>query len=250
MTEPETIRLNKFLAKCGLTSRRGADQMVFDGRVTVNNVLADSPGQQITAGKDKVEVDGKKVSLSSDAQGNIWIMYKPIQIVTTAKDPQGRKTVLDILPEDIRSQRPYPVGRLDYFSEGLLLVTTDGDLCHRLTHPSFHQPKVYEVIVRGTVSKEAMDTMRAGMTLREGEKLAPVTVRPSKPEQGRQQVELTLNQGINRQIRRMFRDFDMTILSLKRTKQGPLSLGGLKPGEFRELTETEKTQLLKEVELT
>lgn len=243
-------RLNKYIAQCGITSRRGADDLVFAGRVKVNGQIADSPGIKVDNSNDCVEVDNKPIGLSKRAKDLTIILNKPIETVTTVKDPQGRQTVLDLLPAGVRKLRPFPVGRLDYFSEGLLLLTTDGELCHRLTHPKWHLPKVYQVTIRGTVSDKAVKAMEAGMQLSNGDTLAPVKVVRKKPVAGTQSIELTLIQGLNRQIRRMCDDFDLTILRLHRVKQGPLSLGNLKRGAWRELTQTELAALKKAVKLT
>ena len=245
----DPIRLNKFLAQSGVASRRGADELVFAGRVAVNGVTADSPGVKVTPGRDAVTLDGKAVSLPGGGQGVTLMLHKPIEIVTTAKDPQGRQTVLDLLPEEIRNLRPFPVGRLDFYSEGLLLLTTDGDLCHRLTHPKWHLPKVYEVTIRGNVPRNAVETMRAGMTLEDGTRLASAKIITQKPMAGAQVLEITLIQGVNRQIRRMCQELGLTILRLCRVRQGPLTLGKLKRGEWRELTGDEMAALKKAVGL-
>lgn len=242
------IRLNKYIAQCGVASRRGADDLVFAGKVTVNGEIADSPGIKVTP-QDSVQVNGRTISLPGGGKDITIMLHKPVETVTTAKDPQGRKTVLDLLPSEIKEMRPFPVGRLDFFSEGLLLLTTDGDLCYRLTHPKFHLPKVYRVTIRGNVPEKAIKTMRAGMTLPEGDKLAPVKVVARKPMAGTQTLEMTLIQGINRQIRRMCDAFDLTILRLHRIKQGPLELGNLKRGTWRELSAAELSALKKAVKL-
>lgn len=242
------IRLNKYIAKCGLASRRGADDLVFSGKVTVNGVQADSPGIKVDPDADTILVGGRPATLPG--KGNITVMlHKPVEVVTTANDPQGRRTVLDLLPKNISEMRPFPVGRLDFFSEGLLLLTTDGELCYRLTHPKWHLPKVYEVTIRGKVPQAAIKTMREGMVLKDGERLAPARVFVKKPVAGAQVVEITLIQGINRQIRRMCQDLGLTILRLCRTRQGPLSLGNLKRGAWRELTPEELQGLKKAVKL-
>ena len=178
--EKKQIRLNKFIAQCGVTSRRGADDLVFSGQVTVNDTTADSPGIKVDPDVDAVAVNGRSISLPGKAGNMTLILHKPIETVTTVNDPQGRQTVLDFLPNEIRRLRPFPVGRLDYFSEGLLLLTTDGDLCYRLTHPKYHLPKVYQVTVRGTVPESAIKTMRQGMILPEGDSLAPAKVELKK----------------------------------------------------------------------
>ena len=161
-----SIRLNKFIAQCGVASRRGADDLVFGGKVLINGVLADSPGIKVDPSSDSVEVNGTPIQLPGGGKGITILLHKPVETVTTVKDPEGRKTVLDLLPKDINALRPFPVGRLDFYSEGLLLLTTDGDLCYRLTHPKWHLPKVYEVTIRGTVPERAIKAMRSGMRLK------------------------------------------------------------------------------------
>ncbi|WP_018125226.1 pseudouridine synthase [Desulfovibrio oxyclinae] len=238
----DPIRLNKYLAMNGIASRRGADDLVFSGRVSVNGEVAESPGVKVTPGSDKVLVDGKPVG--TPPESNVTIMLnKPTRVVTTASDPQGRKTVMDLLPNDIKAKRPFPVGRLDFFSEGLLLLTTDGDLCHRLTHPRYHLPKDYAVTVRGLIPGDAIKTMESGMTLEEGEKLAPVKISVKPPKDGKQMMIMTLHQGINRQIRRMCRDLDLTILRLKRVRQGPLEIGRLPVGKWKYIDGAELKEL-------
>ncbi len=243
----KTIRLNKFIARCGLASRRGADELVASGRVRVNDKPAQS-GTQVDPMSDRVEVDGKLLSLPLD-KPRMFLLNKPTQTVTTVRDPQGRKTVMDLLPVEIRKLRPYPVGRLDYFSEGLLLITTDGELCNQLTHPRHHLKKIYLVQVKEEVSEKSLETMRTGMTLAEGERLAPVEVEAKVGFRGATTLILTLTQGINRQIRRMCRDLGLTIIKLKRVQQGPLKLKDLQPGQFRELTDQELHDLHKEASL-
>lgn len=243
------IRLNKFIAQSGLSSRRGADELVFAGKVEVNGTIADSPGIKIDPAKDVVKVNGRLAKLPGSGKEITILLHKPVEIVTTAKDPQGRTTVLDLLPKDIQQMRPFPVGRLDFYSEGLLLLTTDGDLCYRLTHPKYHLPKVYRVTIRGNVPDKAIKAMRDGMTLEDGTKLAPIKLVAQKPVAGTQTLEMTLIQGVNRQIRRMCSETGLTILRLHRIKQGPINLGKLKRGEWRELSKEELASLKKAVKL-
>ncbi len=258
-----TMRINKFLAECGVSSRRGADELITQGRVTLNGIVVEGPGAQVDPQSDRVSVDGKPVTpLREIVQGaDVTLMlHKPVQVVTTARDPQGRQTVFDILPEQYRRLRLLHVGRLDYYSEGLLLLTTDGSLCNRLIHPRWHLPKVYHVLVRGEVKDACLKAMRAGMTLAEGEQLAPVQVEVlktppahAKGEPGAAQpgtwLAMTLLQGLNRQIRRMCRDCGLTVLRLIRVSQGRLVLGDLPRGKVRELTEAEVLALRKAVGL-
>jgi len=249
MEKKVKIRLNKFIAQSGVTSRRGADELVFNGTITVNGIVADSPGIKVDPASDTVIFNGQPLRLPSQGQALTIMLHKPIETVTTVNDPQNRQTVLDLLPREIQALRPFPVGRLDYYSEGLLLLTTDGDLCYRLTHPKYHLPKIYTVTVRGRIPEKMLHTMRSGMTLKNGEQLAPVHVVCQKPVAGTQTMELSLIQGINRQIRRMCDEFELTILRLHRIKQGPIELGKLKRGQWRELSSSEMLALKKAVKM-
>lgn len=230
------IRLNKFLSQCGVASRRGADELIADGKVLVNGRPAE-PGTKVDPQHDRVTLNGAPVEMRHE---QLTIMlHKPVQVVTTLSDPEQRKTVFELLPERIRALRPVPVGRLDFFSEGLLLLTTDGELCNRLTHPRHHLVKRYEVTVREDVPENALATMRSGMRLREGERLAPVRVWSRRLQEGETLLQLELVQGVNRQIRRMCRDLGLTVLKLCRVGQGPLSLGSLQSGKWRQLSAQE-----------
>jgi 23S rRNA pseudouridine2605 synthase len=160
MTDSETtIRLNKFLAQSGVCSRRHADELIASGRVSVNGVIVRELGTRVEPTSDAVTVDGRKLAPPGRQKPLYLAMNKPVHVVTTASDPQGRKTVFDLLPEQVRGRRPFPVGRLDYMSEGLLLLTTDGELAHRAAHPRHHLEKVYRVEFRGAVPAEAIRAM-------------------------------------------------------------------------------------------
>ncbi|MDL2209546.1 rRNA pseudouridine synthase [Desulfovibrio sp. OttesenSCG-928-O18] len=241
------LRLNKAIAHSGLASRRAADAMIQEGRVTVNGETVTEPGTRIDPETDTVAVDGAPLALGAEKGKTYLLCNKPVQVVSTASDPQGRKTVLDLLPAQYARMRLYPVGRLDYFSEGLLLLTDDGELTLRLTHPRYHLPKRYHVTLREKPSPAMLETMRNGMTLAEGEKLAPVAVHFLQTQGN--VLEMTLNQGINRQIRRMCRDLGLTVLRLLRVASGPLQLGSLPPGTVRELTPKELSVLKRAVGL-
>lgn len=229
-------RLNRAIAARGLCSRRKADEYILAGKVLVNGIPEANPGRRVAPG-DNVVVDG--TALPAPEAPVHLMLHKPVHVVCTVSDPQGRATVLDCLPEDRRSVRLFPVGRLDYFSEGLLLLTNDGELAQRLAHPSHHQARVYEAVVRGKVEERALDAMRGGMTLKEGERLLPVEVRRTGMRNGDTLLSLTLRQGVNRQIRRMCRDLGLTVLRLVRVAMGPLELGTLAPGQARDLTQAE-----------
>lgn len=244
MTQTTPQRLNKFLAEAGIASRRGADALIQAGRVEVNGCIQREPGIRVTPGQDLVSVDGKAVRADDSRDRPEYIMLnKPIHTVTTVRDPQGRKTVLELLPEALRARRLFPVGRLDYMSEGLLLLTNDGEITLRLTHPRHEHTKVYEVLVRERVSEQSLKTMRSGMRLREGERLAPVEVTASILPGGTTRLTMTLRQGINRQIRRMCRDLGLTILRLRRVAIATLELGDLESGHWRDLRPDELSTL-------
>ena len=261
MNEIPTLRINHFLARAGICSRRKADELIAAGKVHINGAPA-APGSKVTA-RDKVTCNGQNVpwpaaghTNSADTpvgaptgalpsqQFTYILLNKPVQVVSTVSDPQGRTTVLDLLPEELRRLRLFPVGRLDYFSQGLLILTNDGDLTFRLTHPKWHRPKVYHVLVRGAVTESALRAMREGMTLTEGESVAPVDCRILRvTPKNDTWLEMILHQGINRQIRRMLRDLNLTILVLIRMRHGPLKLGDLGAGKWRHLSAAEVNEL-------
>ena len=250
----KTVRINKALADAGVCSRRRADELVAAGRVKVNGEPVASPGLQVAPG-DRLEVDGKPIRAAAQAPCYL-LLHKPARVVTTAYDPEGRTTVLDLVPPQWKSRRLYPAGRLDFFSEGLVLLTDDGELTNRVVHPRHHMPRVYHVLVRGDVPGRALEAMRRGMRLAEGEQLAPVEVRvlpgdrhdlsglsraadapaaaPSGVPAGQRGtlLEMTLHQGLNRQIRRMCRDLNLTILRLVRVAQGPCGSAPCDPAKF------------------
>ena len=239
------MRLNKALAHAGLCARRKADELIFAGAVSVNGAVTNEPGRQVDPVQDQIAVNG--VPLAASAPPCRLMLHKPARVVSTARDPEGRATVLDLLPPPWRGKRLYPVGRLDFFSEGLLVLTDDGELANLLAHPRRHLPRRYAVRVRGAAPEPALEAMRRGMTLAEGEKLAGIGVE-AKPLGRDTMLHMTLHTGLNRQIRRMCRDLNLTILRLVRVGLGPLELGDLPPGAARELTEQEIAALRKAVE--
>jgi 23S rRNA pseudouridine2605 synthase len=247
---PEGLRINKAMAGAGFCSRREADLWISAGEVRVNGQVENRPGRRLLPG-DVLEARGRVFTAGEgDPAGHTYLaLHKPAEVVSTLRDPQGRRTVRDLLPAAYAGKRLFPVGRLDFFSEGLLLMTDDGELTRRLTHPRFHVPKIYELLARGEVEEGQLALMRAGMTLAEGEVLAPVLVeRNGKTERG-ELLRLTLRQGLNRQIRRMCRDLGLTVLRLRRVGQGSLRLGALASGACRELTPEETLALKREAGL-
>ena len=233
------MRLNKAIAATGLCSRRKADELILAGRVSVDGKPEPNPGRQVLP-FESIAVDGR--ILSAPQAYTYLMLNKPVHVVCTVSDPEGRPTVLDCLTPEYTALRLYPVGRLDYFSEGLLLLTNDGQLAQRLTHPRHHQPKTYEVLVRGTAPEAALKTMRRGMRLSEGEDIMSVDV-TAQPVGGNTLLQMVLRQGLNRQIRRMCRDLGLTILRLCRVAQGALRLGDLPSGKTRPLTDAESARL-------
>ncbi len=227
------VRINKALADAGVCSRRKAEELITAGKVFVNGQCITNLGHKISA-QDVVQVNGK--TLQQNEAFSYLMMHKPVQTLCTAHDPEGRSTIFDVLPKEWQKKRLFTVGRLDYFSEGLLLLTDDGHFSQRLAHPRYHLPKVYHVLVRETVTNGHLATMQQGMTLEEGEKIAPVQARVLRKDDRSTLLEMTLQQGINRQIRRMCRDLGLTILRLVRVAQGPLHLGNLAPGKVKALT--------------
>jgi 23S rRNA pseudouridine2605 synthase len=225
------MRLNAFLARAGVASRRGADELIKAARVTVNG----EPGQLNTfvESRDVVRVDGETVAKQQLAY---VLLNKPAGVVTTARDPQGRPTVVGLVGHETRI---VPVGRLDADTTGALLLTNDGELAHRLAHPRYEVEKVYEAETRTRASDDALERLRRGVELDDG---------PTRPAGVRRlagnRVELTIHEGRNRQVKRMLETVGYRVARLHRSRYGPLSLGGLEPGAWREL-EAPEVELLR-----
>lgn len=228
-------RLNKAIAAAGFCSRRKADELIFAGRVAVNGRKEINPACQVSA-QDRISVDGQPLERRQPCL--YYLLHKPVQVVCTLHDPQGRPTIVSLLPDEARKARVYPVGRLDYFSEGALLLTNDGQWANRLMHPRHHIPKEYDVLVRGQVSAAFLEQVRRGMRLSDGTPLLPAEI-TAQPAQANTRLRIVLHQGINRQIRRMCADGGLTILRLRRIRIGHLKLGSLPKGELRPLTPEE-----------
>lgn len=236
----EILRINKYLASCGLASRRNCEQLVTEGRVTVNNKKITSLSTDINEETDFVQVDGARVQ---PIHKHIYVMLnKPKGYVCTTSDELERKTVMELLSGKYKDKRIFPIGRLDYDTEGLLLLTTDGDLSNRLMHPSHEVSKTYVARIEGEVTESELNKIRAGVIL-DGvktnkckAKLLEFTDKQGKAES---RIEVTISQGRNRQVRRMFESINREVIFLKRTAIGELKLGGLYRGEFRELKDFE-----------
>jgi len=239
------IRLQKYIADCGVTSRRKAEELIVEGRVLVNREVANILGTKVNPAKDVVEVDGSILDLSSVSKIYI-LMNKPRGFVTTVSDPEGRNTVMELIREV--SERVYPVGRLDYLSEGLLLLTNDGELANKVMHPSNQVTKVYEVKVFGLVSPKILRKLREGVTV-DGDFLKPLSVRPIGQLENKTWLEFTLGDGKNREIRKICEAAGLTVDKLKRVAIGNLNIKGIAPGNYTYLTRQQlERKLLKSYE--
>ncbi|MGI6694807.1 MAG: pseudouridine synthase [Christensenellales bacterium] len=227
------MRLQKYLAACGVASRRQAEEFIAQGLVQVNGQTITEMGVRVAPG-DKVTFRGKAVRPEEEKRYILY--YKPIGEVTTVSDPEGRPTVMDHFKDF--PVRLYPVGRLDFDSEGLLLLTNDGDLTRRLTHPSFEVDKRYIARVSNRVSEEGLRMLRGGVVI-DGRKTAPAKVSVLRQDTFSTDILITIHEGRNRQIRKMVEAIGHQVVRLKRVQYGPVTLGNMKRGEWRDLTEAE-----------
>jgi 23S rRNA pseudouridine2605 synthase len=232
-------KVQKILSETGVASRRKAEELIREGRVTVNGRTTQI-GDRADPSRDHIKVDGRRVTIPSS---KIYILvHKPKGVVTTVDDPEGRKTVLDLLPTSNR--RLFPVGRLDYDAEGLILLTDDGDLAHRLSHPSFHIPRTYRVKVKGKPTPVEIRRLSQGIHLEDG-RTAPCRVGSLKETEENSWLEMILYEGRNRQVKRMWEKLGYPVLKLKRVGFAGLSLARLQPGEYRTLRPAEVQRLKK-----
>ncbi len=231
------MRINKYLAESGIASRRAADKMIENGEVKINGRIC-SVGAEVSEG-DNVTVNGKTVSTVKKYE--YYIMNKPKGYVCTVKDDKGRKTVMDLLPPNVK--RVFPVGRLDYDSEGLLLLTNDGELTFRLTHPKNEIPKTYLVKLEGSISDEALNRVRNGVYI-DGRRTGKCNVKIAEELKNAVKLHITITEGRNRQIRKMFEAVGKEVKLLKRIKVGELTLKGLDRGEVRKLNAAEIEYLM------
>lgn len=234
------MRLHKFIANCGYTARRRAELLIEAGRVRVNGEVVTGLGTTVRPGKDEVTVNGEPISLPRPMT---ILLHKPPRLITSTHDTHDRLTVMDILPRSLRALGVLPVGRLDQDTEGLLVLTNDGDLSHRITHPSYETEKEYEAAVAGRPSREALRRFETGIRI-EGEMTAPARVLSVMDEEAACRIHVVIHEGKKRQVRRMFEALGHPVLHLKRVRIGKLRLGDLPLGEWRELGPEEIRALL------
>lgn len=244
------MRLNKLLSSAGVASRRVADDLIRQGRVEINGHVVDKLGTQADPEKDDIKVDGRRLKKQAPERRYL-LMYKPRGVVSTRSDPEQRTTVIDVLNKAGIRGYFYPVGRLDYDSEGLLIMTNDGAFAERVTHPRYELERTYEVDVEGTPEERDLERLRTGISL-DGRKTLPAKVkvlRHTVARKGSQTlIELTLREGRNRQVRRMCDAIAHPVDRLCRTRIGPVSDSRIRPGQIRDLTPAEIKALTAPVE--
>ena len=237
-------RLQKYLAGAGIASRRASEKLIAEGRVEVNGRIVTEQGVKIDPERDVVKVNGKPVRPEEELV--YLLLNKPAGYVTTVSDPQGRPTVMDLL-QDVQV-RVFPVGRLDYETEGALLFTNDGELSFRMTHPKFELVKTYVATLQGQVSEEKLNRLRQGVKLEDG-MTRPAEVRMLKQEKHKTIVEIKIHEGRKRQVKRMGKAIGHPVLALKRTAIGPLTVDKVTPGEYRYLTADEIAKLCAKLQI-
>jgi 23S rRNA pseudouridine2605 synthase len=236
-------RLQKIIAHAGFASRREAETMIREGRVTVNGRVVTELGTKANPGRDHIKVDGKLITRAETHR--YILLYKPKEVASTVNDPEGRKTVVDLV-KGVR-ERIYPVGRLDYQSEGLLLLTNDGDLAYKVSHPKHGSVKTYHVKVRGVPDERIIGKLERGITI-DGKRTVPCEIARMKTtgrgdDEGNSWYEVRLREGRNQQIRKMFKAVGHPVSKLRRVAIGPIADPKLTPGDWRELTKHEVKML-------
>lgn len=224
------IRLQKMIAQAGIASRRAAEKLITAGKVSVNGIIITKLGTTVSPDKDRICIEGREIKIQH--KKILIALYKPKGVVSTCKDPEGRKTVLDCIPEKFR-QGLYPIGRLDRDSEGLILLTNDGDQALKRSHPRYEQRKTYTVVVKNGIDQKAIQLLEKGVMM-DGTRTAPCRIKkiPSN-KRGTTTLEFTLHEGRNRQIRRMCEMINAPVVYLCRTKIGDITLTPLKSGDYR-----------------
>jgi 23S rRNA pseudouridine2605 synthase len=232
-------RLQKVLAEAGIASRRKCEEIITAGRVQVNDKTVTTLGVKVDPAHDVIKVDGRPIGQQKKI---VVLLHKPKGVITSVSDPGGRKVVTDFLPGI--KERVYPVGRLDYDTEGLLLLTNDGELAQLLTHPKYHVPRTYHATVKGVPHGSLLDKLRQGVQLEDGvTSPADVEYLDINPEKNETVITITIYEGRNRQVRRMFEAIKHPVVKLKRVEFGPIRLNGVPRGKYRHLTQEEIKEL-------
>ncbi len=233
------MRLNKFLASAGVASRRKCDQLIQEGLISVNGKVVNELGTIINEKKDKVFYEGRQILLPSSF---VYIkLNKPKGYACTAKDEKGRKTIYDLLPQ---GERLFSIGRLDYDTEGLIILTNDGDFANKVAHPRYSVDKEYHVTIEGQIKESELAVLRKGVVI-DGERMPSAKVEFLSTDGKFTKLSIVIDEGMNRQIRRMFEAIGKTIKLLKRVRIGNVKLGGVKRGDFRDLTTQELDSLVR-----
>ncbi|HIT85319.1 MAG TPA: rRNA pseudouridine synthase [Candidatus Ornithomonoglobus intestinigallinarum] len=237
----EIVRLQKYIAMSGAASRRAAEQLISEGRVTVNGEKITEQGVKVEIGADKVALDGEQLKVKNK---KYYIMLnKPEGYVTTVNDQFDRPTVIDLIKTDLKDVRLFPVGRLDYDTEGLLLLTNDGDFTYRVTHPKFNTDKTYIALLKGGISVKGLNMLRSGVKI-DDYKTSPAEVEIIDAAEGYVTARITIHEGRNRQVRKMFEAVGSKVVGLRRIKIGKVELGTLPLGRWRYLTSHEINYLM------
>ena len=237
----EIVRLQKYIAMSGAASRRAAEQLISEGRVTVNGEKIMEQGVKVEIGADKVALDGEQLKVKNK---KYYIMLnKPEGYVTTVNDQFDRPTVIDLIKTDLKDVRLFPVGRLDYDTEGLLLLTNDGDFTYRVTHPKFNTDKTYIALLKGGISVKGLNMLRSGVKI-DDYKTSPAEVEIIDAAEGYVTARITIHEGRNRQVRKMFEAVGSKVVGLRRIKIGKVELGTLPLGRWRYLTSHEINYLM------
>ena len=235
------IRIQKVISQAGIASRRAAEKLIVDGLVKKNGEVVKKMGQKMIVGKDHLSVDGKRVNVSRYNKIIVYALYKPKNCITTLSDPEGRSTIKEFFPRN--SERIFPIGRLDYDTEGLILLTNNGNLAQKLMHPSNKVSKGYFVKVQGLVKYESLSILRKGPIINKL-KYQPVRVKILNNINNKTWLEIIIREGKNRQIKKMLLSLGHQVQKIKRFKVGPISLGNLNSGEYRALNNNELRLLL------
>ena len=239
MSDP--VRITKFLAECGECARRAAEDLIRDGKVRVNGIVVKEFNTLVVAGRDNVQVGNRTVRM---VEKGVMLLNKPRSVMSTLSDPEGRKSIIDYLTKQYQSY--FPVGRLDYDSSGLLILTNDGDLANRLMHPRYGFERIYEVRVRGEVNEKTLRRLLHGMKL-DDDFVKAQNVSIQSTEEGQTELLITVGEGKNRMVRKMFDGVGHPVVRLKRIQHGPVKLGNLVGGQLKKLTQSEYLALRKKV---